>query len=245
MSNTKFCKRCKKDKVLSDFITKKEYVWCNECREKKRNYHKNNIDVGKRGYQKYISKEENRIKRNEYNKKRRQKKEYKINFNIYRKEYRKKDYVKERRNEYRRNRKKNDLEYKLKSDLRSRISSFIQHKNISTDKSLTENIEKIIKCQKKHLLNWFEYNIDIDNLNEYHIDHVRPLSKFKINEYEDIIKSNCNHWMNLLPVEPQYNLSKNNRNPTQKELFKLDLRIYVFCKKNNIKYEKIIFNNYI
>ena len=241
----KFCKRCKKDKVIIEFITNKEYKQCNECREKKRNYHKTNPEVCKRGYQKYISKEENRLKKNQREKKRRQTGEYKKYSSEYRKEYSKRDYVKERRRKYRSNRKNTDLGYKVINSLRSRINTFIKYKKLEKNKSIIGELEEILGCCRDFIQDWIKYNITIDNLEDYQIDHVRPLSRFFISCFEDIQKTNCNHWTNLLPISSLENNIKNNRNPTKKELFKLDLRVYLFCKKNKKKYEKIIFSNYI
>ncbi len=240
----KYCKRCKTDKVIDEFITNKEYVWCNECREKKRNYNSRNPEVQKRGRDKFYSKEENKLKLQQSRKK------YKIEnpeyVKQYKKEYKKRDYVKEKRNERRRIRKETDLGYKTTESIRSRINTFIKYeKQIETDKSITGELEEILGCSRKFIKNWIEYNITIDNLEDYQIDHVRPLSRFIINCFEDIQKTNCNHWSNLLPIPSLENNIKDNRNPTQKELFKLDLRVYVFCKNNNKKYEKIIFSDYI
>ena len=244
----KYCKRCKRDKVIDEFITtnpEKPFATCNLCREKKRKYHKKNPEVNKRGQKNYYGKEENRLKKNEKEKERKQTEEYKIYFSKYRKEYRKQDSVKKKRNERRRIRKETDLGYKTITSMRSRINTFINYKLIEKSKSITEELEKIVGCSRDFIRNWIEYNILTDNLEDYQIDHVRPLSRFIINSFDDIQLTNCCHWTNQLPIPSLENNLKDNRNPTQKELFKLDLRVYVFCKKNNKKYEKIMFNNYI
>ena len=40
----------------------------------------------------------------------------------------------------------------------------------------------------------------------------------------------CNHWTNLIPISPDYNMIKGDREPTKHELFKQELRIYLFKK---------------
>ncbi len=224
----------------------KVYKTCNSCRAKQRNYHKKNPEVRKRGYKKYISKEENRLKKNQKSKERRQTEEYRIAFNEYRKEYRKRDYVRKKRNEKRKQKKIDDIEYKVKVAMRSRLHSFLSHLNITKTNSLSRDLEKMAGCTRLFLAEWIAFNVERSNLGEdYQIDHVRPLSRFKIVEQGDIIETNCNNWTNLMPISKEDNMKKNNRKPTEKELQFLQDRIDEFCKIKQINYKKIIFHNYI
>ncbi len=155
---------------------------------------------------------------------------------------------KERRKNNYKKRIENDLGFKVKTTIRSRLSNFIKYqRGINIEKSITEELEEVLGCSRKFITDWIEYNITIDNLKvgEYDIDHVRPLSRFIINCFEDILITKSNHWTNLIPLIKRENLLKSNSNPTKKELFKLDLRVYLFCKKHNKKYEKIEYRNYV
>ena len=87
-----------------------------------------------------------------------------------------------------------------------------------------------VGCSKEYLNNWVQYNIKLDNLIKYEVDHVNPLSLFDIKNFQDVIDSKCNHWTNLMPVTPKFNSDKNNTPPTKHELFKQELRIYLFKK---------------
>jgi hypothetical protein len=110
-------------------------------------------------------------------------------------------------------------------NIRCRLYQFLKEREINKK---TNTTILSIGCSKKHLTDWIKYNIDLDNLNEYHIDHVRPLASFNCKTYEEVIVCKCNHWTNLMPTTPIYNTTKNCREPTKHELFKQELRIYLF-----------------
>jgi len=87
-----------------------------------------------------------------------------------------------------------------------------------------------VGISKKLFAKWIKFNLEIDNLKEYHLDHVIPLIYFKCKNYDEIIKSKCNHWTNILPIKSEKNISKGDRYPTKNELLKLQLRVFIFTK---------------
>ena len=209
------CKKClnKNNKI---------YRTTDTAKQKKNAWNKNNIEYVKR-YEKSekgkLSRKKTKIKRKKENQ-------------IYIKNYRivNKDSI----NEQRRTRYNNDLQYKLMCNIRSRLFNFLQEKEIKKSKiKKTNNTLLSVGCSKEQLRNWINYNLELDNLNIFDcdIDHVRPLSSFNCKTYEDIIKTKCNHWTNMMPVLSEYNKSKNDTPPTKYELFKQELRVYNFKKQ--------------
>ena len=124
----------------------------------------------------------------------------------YRKEYKKKynSKNKEKRNEFRKNKRKNNTIYKIKENIRCRISLSIKNKGF-TKKSKTFEIlgceynvlKEYLQSKFDSWMNWENYGLYNGELNYgWDIDHIIPLSYAK-NE-EDIIK--LNHYTNLQPL---------------------------------------------
>ena len=125
-----------------------------------------------------------------------------------------------------------DLMYKTYMNVRSRLRSYLNHNNIQKNNTTI----KSIGITKKLFIKWIKFNLKIDNLQDkdYHLDHLQPLSSYICKTYDEVIESKCNHWTNIIPTTPEYNLYKSDREPTLKEKFKQDLRICIF----KIKYLK-------
>ena len=123
----------------------------------------------------------------------------------YRKEYNKNN--REKRNEYLSNKKKIDPIYRLSCIVRNIIYSFLKNKNI-TKQNKTFNI---VGCSpellKEYLEKQFVDGMCWDNRNEWHIDHIIPLSS--ANTEEEIYKL-C-HYTNLQPLWAEDNLKKSNK----------------------------------
>jgi hypothetical protein len=93
---------------------------------------------------------------------------------------------------------------KFKRVIRSRI-----HSSLKKDKNTIE----YLGCSTKEYLEWILSNNNgytLENRgNEWHIDHVIPLSKFNLDdEHEQLIAFN---WRNTMPLSAKENLSKNNK----------------------------------
>jgi len=95
---------------------------------------------------------------------------------------------------------------KFKRNVRSRIYlALMKHKQFHTIKYLG--------CTTSDYLQWIlSYNVDynLDNHGKvWHIDHVIPLSKFNLDDYEQqMIAFN---WRNTMPLSAKENLSKNSK----------------------------------
>lgn len=187
-----------------------------KLKKQRKKYYTNNKEKISKKNKEYRMKNKEKIKENK-------KKYYKNNKKKY-KEYR--ENYKEIFNKRRRWRTKNDIQYKLMQSVRSRLHDFLKSNNIYKNNTTI----KSIGCSKQQLTNWIKYNLDLDNLKEYHIDHLKPLSSFSCKTFEEVIECKCNHYSNLIPVTPEYNIIKSNREPTKHELFKQELRLYIFNK---------------
>ena len=202
-------------------IYNKEYEQINKVRISKRRkqYRKDNPEKGPKYYQE--NKERKKKQVSEYREENKEKLKKK----------RRTPKFREKKNKLTRDRRKNDIQYKLMCNIRTRLYAFLKYKNIQKNNTTILSVG----CSKEHLTDWIKYNIDLDNLNEYHIDHVIPLASFNCKTYEEVIECKCNHWTNLMPTSPEYNLIKHDREPTKHELFKQELRIYLFKKSQEIK----------
>jgi hypothetical protein len=94
---------------------------------------------------------------------------------------------------------------KLKRVIRSRIIGALTSKKKHTIEYLGCNIPEYLKWLLKN-----NNNYTLENRgNEWHIDHVIPLSRFNLeNEDEQLIAFN---WRNTMPLSCQENLKKNNK----------------------------------
>jgi hypothetical protein len=144
--------------------------------------------------------EENREKMNEYFRKNRER----------RKEYRKGWYEKNKNkvNEYKKNRRKDDPNFKLAYYLRNRIRCAIKtgYKRGSAVKDLGCSIQEL----KIYLESKFDSKMNWDNWGQYgwHIDHIKSLSKFNLEDRREFLLA-C-HYTNLQPLWWRDNISKYN-----------------------------------
>jgi hypothetical protein len=187
----KVCGKCDIEKETCEFTFRKDTQrfesQCKSCiKEYLKKYYKNNslkiIENNKKSYY------ENRDEKLEYVK-------------TYRKENR------DNRNKYEKLKRNTDPVYKLKINVRNRISKYLKKNNINkTDSTFILIGISPIKL-KVYLEEQFTKGMSWDNYGEWHIDHKIPLS-FAKNE-EDIAKL-C-HYINLQPLWAEDNLKKSNK----------------------------------
>jgi len=127
------------------------------------------------------------------------KKEYET---VYQKEN--KDKITIYRKKYLKEKMANDLNFKLKKNLRNRLT--IALKNNQKTGSAVKDLGCSIEELKNHLENLFQEGMSWDNRSEWHIDHIKPLASFDLNNRVELLKA-C-HYTNLQPLWAKDNLIK-------------------------------------
>jgi len=212
----KECKKCKKEKELSKFHKNKNFVdgrktVCKFCisEQKKEYYNKNKNKISKQSKKSYL-KNKDKAKKRANNYYHNNKEEVSKKMKLYREEneekikIQKKKYYQENKediikktksyaknnkdkiNEYRVNyEKKNKHIIAWRSVLKSQLRRFGTSKESSTLNSLGYSAEDL----KQHLENLFTPEMTWNNHGEWHIDHIKPISKFNIDTLPSIVNS--------------------------------------------------------
>lgn len=121
-------------------------------------------------------------------------------------------YSKENRekiNTYIRNRYATDTQFKIKCCLRARLNSITR--NLPKNGSALKDLGCSIKEFKKYIENRFEKGMSWSNHSYkiWHIDHIKPLSLFNLNDRTEFLKA-C-HYTNMQPMWALDNHKKGNR----------------------------------
>ena len=226
----KICDKCREKN--------KEYNKLNaeKIKEYRKEYYKENAEKLKENTKEYQKENTEKIKekKKEYYKENAEKiKEYnKLNaekIKEYDKEYRKlnaekiKEYNKQYEKEYRNNIKKNNFKLYLihlqRSQIKRCFKSSLLDKNKHSIEYLGCDIETFINhFQKK--IDYFNNNIAIDEImtfNNIHIDHIKPISKFNLDDEDEFLK--CSHYTNMQPLLVKDNLQKSNKWNDDNEIY--------------------------
>lgn len=239
--NFKDCPKCETNKNTSEFYKDKSTKTGlkSQCKECCKSYNK--TDAHKKSVAKYhktdkwkavYTRQNNSVKVIQYQKKYSKiyckTKKGKVVLQNAKYKYNHSDYGREKNNEYKREKRANDLQFLIMSRVRCRLYNFLNSNNIHKNNTTILSIG----CSKEQLINWIEYNLEIDNLEitDCNLDHLTPLTSFNCETYDEVIESKCNHWTNLIPILELDNQIKNDRPPTKHELFKQELRIFLFNK---------------
>lgn len=181
----KICAKCKQEKILNE---SKKYRKDHKKEKAKTNkqYRLNNLDKIK----KYKILNRDKIKKQ-------------------RKEYYEKNKEKElkRNNEYYKKRKKSDINYRILTNIRTRIAKILSCQRTGK----TESTKELLGCDGDFLKEWiksqFDKNMSWDNYGSYwHIDHILPCSKFDLSNSEE--REICFHYTNMRPLEKEENNRK-------------------------------------
>lgn len=129
-----------------------------------------------------------------------------------------KKYNKENRvtiNRSRNKKLKSDINYKIVNNLRGRLHNALD--GISKSKRTLELLGCTVEELKQHLESQFESGMSWDNhsINGWHVDHIKPCSKFNLNKKLEQLK--CFNYTNLQPLWAEENLQKGNFYVPQKE----------------------------
>jgi hypothetical protein len=107
------------------------------------------------------------------------------------------------RSDYHRNKRRADPLFRLKSNLRSRLSHTLRGANKLS--SVFVYVGCSVDELRKHLESQFEPGMTWDNYGEWHVDHKRPLISFSISEEDLQLAWN---YTNLQPLWAKDNLKK-------------------------------------
>jgi hypothetical protein len=254
--------KCSKCKLFFESIKKPNgecYKRCDICREKHKEYYKLNAEKIKEWKKEHYKLNAEKIKehRKEYYKKNAEKaKEYYKEYNKlntekikeYYKEYNKlnaeklKENTKEYQKEYRNNIKKNNFKlyliYLQRKQINRSFKSSLLNKNKHSIEYLGCDIETLINhFQKK--IDYFNNNIAIDEIMTFHnihIDHIKPISKFNLDDENEFLK--CSHYTNMQPLLIKDNLEKSNKRNDDNEIYWNEKII------NNDDYNEIYLNGF-
>ena len=232
-SRQKYCsKKCKKQQSYNNYYNelKADPVRYKKYLEKKNNTLKNNPERVKRK-QEYLKKyqaewksknkdkvqewgrewkSKNKDKVQEWGREWRRKNKEKIK--TYRKNYLLKPKTKEKQNiairRWKINKIKVDPIYRISERLRSYLSRSIKGQIKKPTKT-----EKIVGISYKELAKYletkFKPGMTLTNYGEWHIDHIKPVTKFDLTKPGELEK--CFHYTNLQPLWAKENIRKSNK----------------------------------
>jgi len=121
-----------------------------------------------------------------------------------------KDYYKNNKdkvNKYYNTKRSLDINFKLKQNLRSRLNKAL--KNNYKSGSAVQDLGCSIEFLKYYLESKFQPGMSWENYGQWHIDHIKPLSKFNLQIRSELLEV-C-HYTNLQPLWKLDNISKGNR----------------------------------
>jgi len=227
----KRCSRCGKVKPISEFgeekrVKNKLQSQCRKCRNKSNEkWRKNNPKKDKESKRKWAkknSKKERERKRkwkeDNPEKVKESCRKYRENNPEYMKEWREKNPEKARKWE-------KDNPEKVKKIRRKAHKKFLSIPKNRLNKNISLAISYSLKGNKKgnhwedlvgytlkdlmaHLESQFKPGMNWDNMGEWQIDHIRPISSFSFNSYNDSEFKECWRLKNLQPLWKFENLSK-------------------------------------
>lgn len=107
---------------------------------------------------------------------------------------------------YRKERLKSDPLFKLQKNLRHRLNKLIKQK---TSRAAIDFLGCDLDYLKTYLESQFQPGMTWYNYGMWHVDHIKPLSRFDLLDPEQLKKA-C-HYTNLQPLWAEDNLKKSNR----------------------------------
>ena len=130
----------------------------------------------------------------------------------YLKEYREKnvDKIREIKRTYEKTRKHNDPIYKLISNFRTAIYQVLKENNVDKNGHYFEILKYTPDELIIHLEEKFTGEMSWDNYGIWHVDHIRPISSFNIQEIGDESFMECWSLNNLQPLWGDENIRKSN-----------------------------------
>ena len=109
-------------------------------------------------------------------------------------------------NEYFKNKRKTDPNYQISDNLRSRLRKALKDQNVKKTQRTLDYIDCSIDFLKGWLESKFKEGMTWENYGEWHIDHIKPCSKFNLSNEEE--QKKCFNYKNLQPLWASENTSK-------------------------------------
>ena len=133
--------------------------------------------------------------------------------NEYHKEWREKNIDKHRENKrnYEKTRKHNDPIYKLISNFRTAVYQVLKESNVQKNGHYFEILKYSPDELITHLEEKFTGEMSWNNYGIWHVDHIRPISSFNIQEIGDESFMECWSLKNLQPLWGDENIRKSNK----------------------------------
>jgi len=131
----------------------------------------------------------------------------------YIKEYREKniDRIREVKRTYEKTRKANDPIYKLISNFRTAIYQVLKENDVDKNGHYFEILKYSPEDLISHLEKQFKSDMSWENYGDWHVDHIKPISSFDINEIGDNEFMECWKLDNLRPLWGEENIRKSNK----------------------------------
>lgn len=183
--DTKICNKCQRELPVSQFHKRNNRPsgYIHQCKECRSIYRKKQSKEYKSQY--YLRYKD------------RQKELQKLN----------KDKINARKRERVKERRQIDIDYKIKTNLRSRIYKAIKRNSKSESSML------LIGCSveelKVYLSKMFKEGMSWDNYGEWHIDHIKPCASFDLSDTAQ--QKECFHYSNLQPLWAIENIKKSDQ----------------------------------
>jgi membrane-associated HD superfamily phosphohydrolase len=131
----------------------------------------------------------------------------------YLKEYREKniDKIREVKRNYERTRKSKDPLYKLISNFRTAIYQVLKESNVEKNGHYFDILQYTPDELIFHLENQFKDGMTWDNYGEWHVDHIKSIASYNIQEIGDSEFMECWSLENLQPLWGEENIRKGSR----------------------------------
>ena len=116
---------------------------------------------------------------------------------------------KKMRSIYQAKRFKENISYKIAHTLRNSLERSLKANNIRKTNSVVKLLGISLEEFKKYLEKQFQPGMTLGNHGKWHIDHIKPITKYDLTKPGEVEK--CFHYTNLQPLWATDNIKKSNK----------------------------------